>query len=647
MTHYTGREHPHDITLDDVPFVVVRDKQMVPEWAANSVPQLMSQQSGTAEVPRPWDSWHMGFGYSYTLGPAVYHWCSGLDPRFPRTIIMGPLVTTTAAQATVIGFFEESGKLYSMSSRYIQQVDTSNDTLATAPAAPGDATGLDLGSGNAVTSALSFDGKAVLLLGESDDGYTFSNATWTALSTVPVRGSYLAKFWANTYYALARTYNAAGGPSVVWISEGSALDVGGNWGSVYPIGDGDTTYKPITGLCAVDQTLYAARPDGLFPLDKTGRTPCVLPIYSIGTSNGIDLQADSAGYVWYPTVEGYYRYAEGTAVDCSPGRGLPNESPIYGRITAHVQYKGWRFASVYNGTDSYIMCGRDREQGEDGIGPIIWHGALVKVTGQQVRGMWITTITSPPRLYWGAGAYVSYVRLPANGDNPLTDSSGYRFAPSGSIWLSADEWGTTGTQWALTGLDFEAEGLSSTTYIDVYAALDHGAYSYVGRVQTSGRTTLWLPESSSWRFNRCSIRLDFTNGASTSTPKLRAVVGRAVQRPIERDIIQTRLFCSDEALTRFSIQTRRTGQDQLTQLKVMSEVGPVVLVDYWTGTRRSRRVLVRHVREQIVKYPDVQAAEQVAQVELVVVEGVSPTPALYGTAVYGTDRYNSVQAGIT
>ncbi len=165
MTHYTGREHPHDITLDDVPFVVVRDKQMVPEWAANSVPQLMSQQSGTAEVPRPWDTWHLGFGYSYTLGPGQYHYCSGIDARWPRTLILGPLVTTFAASATVIGFFEEYGRLYALASRYIQQVDTTNDVCLT----PDDgAQGKDLGSGKAATSAISFDGKAVILQGTTD-----------------------------------------------------------------------------------------------------------------------------------------------------------------------------------------------------------------------------------------------------------------------------------------------------------------------------------------------------------------------------------------------------------------------------------------------------------------------------------------------
>ena len=84
-------------------------------------------------------------------------------------------------------------------------------------------------------------------------------------------------------------------------------------------------------------------------------------------------------------------------------------------------------------------------------------------------------------------------------------------------------------------------------------------------------------------------------------------------------MIQTTLVCSDALLSRYGIQMREAGQTMLDNLKGLDEYYPVTLDDWWTGTKRSRTVIVMPVNERIVGQKCEESADQVADITMRVV----------------------------
>lgn len=596
-----GRERRWDVMLNGVGYLAMRENG-VPVWRTDAIPELANQALTLSEQERRYSSLHGGFGHSHYLAPDTYHYAVAMDATRPRQLIMGPLVTTFAANAAVTGFFEQQSALYVLGGQYAQQVNLSTDLCETPNGA---GAGKDFGSGT-TTVAVNFDSLVHVFFSSSTNAWTFDTEpdpdTWTQANTNSIKGSYGARFWSENAgaYVLARSYtDGSGNPVVAWLSQGGTFD-STNWSAAYVVGD---KTKAVTGLAADHRMLWVAKRDGLYYIDgRTGRSIRVIEPYPVDDNNGVGLFVDSGGRVYYPALSGLLRYDpnSGEVVEITPGRGLGNASPIYGRVTALRQYKGSLYAAVYNGTDSYLMVGREREAGEFGFGPLVWHGALARTAAGQITAMWVTGLTSPPRLYWGDDdGNVSYIRLPAGAENPLQDS-GYRYAASGSLYLPADNMGTPGTRWALAGLVIENDGLNSTTYCSIYALLDNGSYQFVGNAQASGRCWVPIPSTGDWRFSNLALRLDFTNPSNTSSPKIRAVSVRAAQRLAVRDLIQTTLHCSERAFDHYGVQSRLTGAEQLAALQGLCTEGAVTLSDWWTGSKRDRRVFVMPVREMLV-----------------------------------------------
>ena len=490
-------------------------------------------------------------------------------------------------------------------------------------------------------SATNFDGNTVVWLGPTEACWVFTGSAWTRATTNTIKGSYGAVAWYETFYALAKTSVTSSTPVVSWISEGLTID-STSWGAEYTVGDKTST---VTGITAFDQTFYVAKTDGLYQTDKSARTPKIIPTYIVNATNGVGVNVDAMGQVWMPTVEGYWRYdsRQGTVYDCSPGRGLPNTSPVYGQVTAHAQHKGWRYICVYNATTatSYLMCGRDRESDEPGVGPMLWHGALASISGQ-VTAMHITSLTTPPQVYLACGDHVYWFILPAVGDNPQL-SSAYAYSASGIFYLPKDDWGVPGTRWYFLGLDIDVQGATTTKYIEVYAKTATTGWVRLPtkgaaaaetdfRIDASGAYSITVPVQDYWLFNTLEIRLDFTNGgATTSSPRVRAMTLHATRRPAVRDLIHTTIYCSDRVNSRFGIPTRKSGAVLVTHLKDRQITSPKVLKDWWTGSVRERNVLILPVQETVVKQEGDDAAEQALNVPIVDI-----TPIDYVIPAYGT-----------
>ena len=590
MVVITGREREYDITLNGVPYTVLREKGR-PVWSSQQVAKISGQQLGTQLEELRFDTFHLGMGYGQHWVNGGYHYTTAMDARFPKQLTLGPLVnsiTLATGTETVKTLVELGSYIYAFGGRYINQIDPSDDSINDS----GTVFPYDCGAGYVVTDADYFDGSVYIWLSSAHNILKLTTAPAITQASDTVQGHLGTKYWADTYYALAR----ASGNTVTWCSQGTNPFTAAGWVSAYTIGESTAS---ITGLAGLERTLYVAKSDGLYYIDKTGRTPCLIPATPISTNNGINTWIDSIGRVWYPTVSGLFVYESdtGSILNATPANKLPNTSSIYGRITAMAQWRGWYYAAVYNGTDTYILCGRERQQDEPGYGPVIWHGALATFASATCNCMLVSASTTPPRLWMGVGAGIKYIKLPSNGENPLQDSN-YTYAASGSIYFGASDWNAAGTYWNLQDIFIDIETMPSNSNVKVYYKLDSADWGQAGdTIYAAGRHNIALTDSA--LFNRCALRLDVTNGTSTSSVIIRSVVGRAVRKTEVVDQIQTTLLLGDDINSRTGIPARRDAASQSSLLKALPETGPVTLEDWWTGTKRSQTVNVMPVSESI------------------------------------------------
>lgn len=564
----------------------------------------------------------------YLADSIVSHNC-----RFPRQGIMGPQLNsvTIGGSTNVSGFFEQSGNFYVLAGRYCKQLSSH---VAQTPDAG--VAGKDFGAGAVATVGRNFDGSTFVYFSSSTYIWKFTGAASGWSQSSDTYATFGDIFQVDPSFVLAGTYTNSTNPSVRWVARGSDPVTAANYGTSYVIGESTTA---ITGATTWDMLIFISKSDGLYVIDKTGLGRRVLKFPTTHSNNGKGMWCDPAGIIWIPTMAGYLRFDPRTndTSDCSPGFGQPNASPIYGRVTAAAEHRGWHYAWVYNGTSSYLMAGRPRQEGEPGYSPMVWSGALAVVTGS-VDACYVNTTASPPELWYGIAAEAGYFLLPSNGDNPLLDSA-YLFCLSGSLYMPADDWNMPGTRFAFTGLDNENEGLSTVTYADALIQLDDGAWQTFQRLDSRGYEAVVVPNDGDWRFSKAALRIDVTNAVATSTPKFRSFVMRAIPLIRTRDVISTTLYCSDDAISKMGTGMRLTGQEQLDKLRLLEEAGPVTIETYWTGQVRRQRVIIHPVHMVIVAQSGDEPARLAAQVTMSVLDDQA-TPAYYGSAVYGSDRYS-------
>lgn len=620
------REHKWDWVINGKGYLVLRENgsgyltigEGTPVYRSDAIPAIANEAPKIAEEERKYPSLHGGFGFARYLIPATYDFGDCIDTTQPRRIKMPPLITSATAPAAVTGGFVELGSNFFVAAgRYLCKVNTSTDLVIT-PDNSDYTKGFDAGASTVISSAIAWDSLIDVWFSSATDGRTYSgSAAPTTLSGSNVQRVYSAKFWsesANAFVQVGST-TVSGDPAVTWIAQGAALDsaIGGNWVTQYDIGD-DT--RAITGVAGSKTMAWVAKTDGLYYVDgRSGKSMRVFEAYPIDGDNGEGIFADSMGRVWYPSKGGLLRYTPQTAMveDVTPGRGLSHSETIYGRVRAVTQYKGWYYASIYNGTTSYIMVGRDRE-GEPGIGPVIWHGALAKLTGE-ITHLYVLGLTSPPRLYFAAGTTVGYIRIDA----------AYTYATTGKLYFPADNFESLGSRWNLAGFVFSCKGFNASTYADVYAKIDKGDWQLVNRLQASGRVFLPIP-SGDWRFTEIAFYLDLVNADTSTTPEIWGITMLATQRVYTRQLVQTSVVCSKRVLDHYGIRTRRSGPTMVNELDSLSVERPITADDYLTGEKRTRRFLVQPIHTRLARFGEKGKWEEWAEaVDLTMVAQASAT----------------------
>jgi hypothetical protein len=569
-----------------------------------NVVQLSGEPIDVSEEPLVMDTFHLGALYSWRLLGGTYAYAINADARFPRLVLPGPLVTTTNLPVGITTSprcgQDYNGNFYVGVGRYVYSVPGGTGTPVLSA---------DFGAGVVAWAMDTFQGNLYVGTSATDTAAGGPGPLWQVDSTGAwTGGGPNRKSIAHAWYqaqasgtvgawqligqdTLSSVANCATGPMTP-----------ANWGASVPVGD--QTY-PINSLISSLGHIYVAKTNGLHDVDgTTGFTPNLMPFYesAIDPDNGV-AGITANGSVYVNSISGLFRLdvsggsTTGRITAVTPGHGLPNETPIRGKITAMTSYGPWVIGAVYNGVDTYIMWGRDIRQGDAGtspfgygagygpspqaIGPspMLWHGALIFLPGQICRMLAISGLTSPPRLWLGSvttssgQASISWATI-ARTENPLQDSE-YRYATNWQFLIAGQDWQHPVSVKDLLQIDVQADGLGIGSSLTIQVGADGGPAQTFG---TANQSPLSYVVGAQDLFGRrLALTLQGSN-TSTSPGVIRAISPRAQIRPQLRRIRTYDVLLGEGNLDRFG------GRDIGRALTVYQQLEPM----QWGGRQTLR-----------------------------------------------------------
>lgn len=628
-----AREHPYDIELNSQGFLTARDKAGKPDWEVDNIEAEDGQVSSVRDMPSRIETCHLGGGFGRSEVQGAYHYALGVDCSEPGVVLMGPLVTTLTCGMVdhTADIFEQNGKLYVLGGRYCKQISnlTGTETVGTPD---GQDQGIDFGAGVVPTEAVSFIGNTYVGFSTDTPIYKFTGVagagTWSNIdpdtsSATAVR----AKFWAKDYLdGYGWRLWAAYSTQYVKGCDTNPLQAA-DWGPASPYSVGDTS-TAITDLIGVGNRFLIPKTDGLYAMDYTGRCGNVMESVEmlVASTNGANSLYYN-GHVLYPHVMGLLEYDRSTEGirPITPWASTGNQSPIKGRITAQAALGLWHYVAMYDsGTSkSYILKGRFPSDGEgmpDGwVGPMIWHGSIVSAVTGQITCMHISGLTSPPRLWFGVGTDVGYIRIPQTG-SVLAEVADMRFGSSGSLYFTPQQFRQPAAPKEVILYNLQNEGISAANSAQLFMSFDGGSYSAFGSPATAASLSrIARPATGTWRGYNVVPRLDMANSTATLSPKYLPMVGRAAIRPENRTLITATLLCQDDLKKLDGSPERKTGKQLLDILEAAKTSAPIQMKDWWTGSSRTRTVIVHSVQEMIVSHQGKEAALYGAKVQLSVI----------------------------
>jgi len=564
-----------DLTLFQFSAAGQRQQQSVDQ--ETNIVQVSGEPLDVSEEPLVMDTFHLGFGYSWRLLTGTYAYAENADCRFPRLVLPGPLVTDVSLPAAP-GVAaprcgqDYNGDFYVGAGRWIYRI----------PNGTGPPT-LDHDMGSGVAWSMDtflgnlYVGTSAGQSSSSAPGPLHRNAagTWTG-------GGPNRKSIAHAWYQAAATGTTGAWQLIGQDTFSSVTNVAAdpmvpaNWGASISVGD--TTYG-INSLVSDQGHVYVAKTNGLHDVDgTTGFTPNLMPFYEAAVDDDNGVSAICAnGSVYVNDLAGLFRLdvsggsTTGRITTVTPGHGLPNETPIRGKILAQTSYGPWIIAAVYNGADSYLMWGRDIRQGDAGtspfgygagygaspqaIGPspMLWHGGLVVLPGEQVRMLAVSGLTSPPRLWIGswnptaAAAHLRWCIIPRT-ENPMQDTE-CTFATDWEVHIPGQDWDHPVTTKDLLQIDVQADGLlDGRATIDFSTASDGGSLHEFGIASSSPQSSVVGQTDVFGR--RIGLCMDGTN-PSTAPIAVRALMLRAQLRPALRRVRTYEVLLGEGNVDRF------------------------------------------------------------------------------------------------
>lgn len=324
--------------------------------------------------------------------------------------------------------------------------------------------------------------------------------------------------------------------------------VDANWtpGSANGTQVGDPSFS-ISSLVASRQAVYFVKQEGVFSIQRMGAyMPNITPHW-LGMTyqyNGV-ASAIVGGRLFANTIGGLDMVVgldgqlNDTPYFVQPGADLPNETPVAGTIWALAQDGDWLVAAVYNegNQTSYLCWGKPRSSvpGQPGITNFIWHMSPCVIEGEKVTWMRRIAPFGQPRLLIAtrttAGVTKLYwLSLPRDG-NVLQDiDSGGPWrcrTDTCTLYLPSDTWGRgPAALKALRHVASVSRDCSNTSRLAMYANPDEGGRTQLGsNVLSSPYQASLITADVSGR--QIAPSVDFLAGVDTEPPILRSLRLRA------------------------------------------------------------------------------------------------------------------------
>jgi hypothetical protein len=468
-----------------------------------------SDRSDKYETASRFVSWHLGMGLGEirdATDQGRIHYSSNVDPRFRGQLILGPQLsaamtfTDGATAESKVQFIEYNGGEYAIGLRYVHKYnegtdkwDTSKDMGATAAAIKGAAVVygdyLVVGAGSAVNYWRLFTN------GTWDQPYATNNPSLFALV-------------GNTLWMV---YNSN--------QEASSVNMT-TWTTAVAIGESRHAATLITDY---NGNPLVGKGEGLFEYDGTkvsNRLPELASVLNAANCRG---GKPSRGKLYLPVGPALWQYTS----DAVQTEGKPTRSAEY--LAAGISRESssevrgsivdlwpdidflWGILAAQSG--NYYITAYDYNP-TAGQG---WHQvAKTGTTAVTALGRF-QPATGNPRLFYSEGTAIKYFLLPKNALNPYVDA-GYRYALTGDIYLPVEADTFDDVVKAYLSVKINADNITATRYVDVAYSVDGGVEATLGRVTTSGISTLFFPSSTIGR--RISLHLHFVTNDPTITPRV-------------------------------------------------------------------------------------------------------------------------------
>lgn len=530
--------------------------------------QIMSditsgQRSYKYETAARFLTWHLGFGLGEirdVTDQGRYHYSKNVDARFRGQLVLGPQLSTSAFNGNAevkVQFVEYNSAFYAIGARYVHifnevsgQWDVSKDMGASSAAIKGCAAVygdyLVVGAGNAV------------------DYWRLSTvAVWDQ----PSAGT-KAELFALVGNTLWRTFTANQlSSSVNFTTWTTAVAVGSSrfTGTMLT----DYNGNPLTG-----------KPEGLFEYDGTkvsNRLPELAFRLAAGNCRG---GKPSRGKLYLPVGPAVWQYtADAVQTEGKPTRsaealaaGISRESSneVRGTINDLWPDVDFMYGILAAASGNYYIVAYDYNT-TAGQG---WHQlAQTSTTSTTALGRY-QPATGNPKLFYSEGTTIKYFVLPLNALNPYVDTN-YLYALTGNIYLPVEADTYDDIVKAYLSVKINADNISAgVRYVDVAYSLDGAAEVSLGRVSSSGISTLFFPSSTTGR--RLSLHLTLTTNDATITPRVLPFSRHYKLRFDRKQLWKFGLVLARKALP----DVPKQALDQLVALEsARSSQAPVTFVD--------------------------------------------------------------------
>lgn len=501
-------------------------------WNRRSTPDTASRRSqedlkysrlpDEVEFAAVYNDFSQGYGYSYRRPErdGTVHWTENMDVRFERQAVhcqalqLLPQAQYASTNINVEYFLdvplrgvaspaEGAGTVLAVGKGFVAAYTPTNlTTIGSMFDRVYEATG-----GGAITF-----GRRISTFGSYTyigvtDGSSFYRRTHDGTFTTGPNQP--AQIFLNSGDRLSFFWKDAGGAHMRSIAQGAANDMmaTANYSATLNIGPGHL--QPLDAVDR-DRQIFVGMANGLHAGDTSATFVNVLPEIASHQHehNAGDLDVYNTE-IQVPYFGGMWSFTPSAFVAQAREVGPANKgdrSPVHGHVHAVNGLGPWLYTSLWTGTASYILAGRDMNDGSRrwNVMQRIPHVADVhrihfdnvsapsSGLGGIPQRMWLATRQTTTA---GATAPVYVSRMPIGNDNPLAPNTTFtaNFVGSARMDFGRDDRGAPATPKVFRACEVRADMLlSGVRYADIFYSVDGGTRTYLGRANDSPRSTVWF-----------------------------------------------------------------------------------------------------------------------------------------------------------